>query len=85
MNDDELASRLTLFDERERIAATAPEDVDISDLDPFEAGDWDELQWAHADGKGMMEEPGFWEKAKPGGIDGEALPDWPNEYIPHFG
>lgn len=85
LSDDELISRLELFEERERIAATAPEDVDISDLDPFEAEDWDELQWERADRSGMMQEPGFWEKANPGGDDGEAESDWPDEDIPPFG
>jgi hypothetical protein len=69
LSDDELLSRLDMFRERERIAAMAPEDVDTSDLDPHEADGWDDLQWARAERSGMMDEPGFWEKANPGGYD----------------
>lgn len=69
LSDEALLARLEMFQERERIATTAPEDVDTSDLDPYEADDWDDLQWARAERSGMMDEPGFWEKANPEGID----------------
>ena len=69
LTDDELFSRLEMFRERERIAATAPEDVDTSDLDHYEADDWDDLQWARTERSGMMDEPGVWEKANPDGYD----------------
>ncbi len=62
LSDDELASRLAMLHERERIAAMAPEDIDISDLDPSEADDWDDLQWVRAEYSGMTSEPGFWDK-----------------------
>ena len=90
LSDEELISRIELFEERERIAATAPEDVDTSDLDPVEAEDWDDLQWARAERSGMMDEPGFWEKAAPGwdddegddeDDDGPEGPDWDDRTI----
>lgn len=91
LSDEQLLSRLETFQERERIAVTAPEDVDISDLDPFEADDWDDLQWARAERSGMMDEPGFWEKANPDGYDddddrNDGSDDWdgPDKRGPSF-
>ncbi|MGB5482915.1 hypothetical protein [Parasphingorhabdus sp.] len=86
LSDEELISRLEMFQERERIAATAPEDVDTSDLDPVEADDWDDLQWARAERSGMMDEPDFWEKAAPGWDDDDDNdepegPDWDDRTI----
>lgn len=74
-SDDELLNRLEMFQERERIAAMAPEDVDTSDLDPYEADDWDDLQWARAERSGMMDQPGFWEKANPDGCEDDDRDD----------
>ena len=79
MSEAEIINRIEMFDERERITKTAPKDIDTSDLDPCEAGHWDELQWARAEHSGMMAEPGFWEKADPDGIDGDAGWDGPGE------
>lgn len=67
--DEELFARLEMCQERERIARTSPEDIDTSDLDPYEAEDWDDLQWARAERSGMMNEPDFWAKVAPEGID----------------
>jgi len=84
LSDEELLARLEMFQERERIATMAPEDVDTSDLDPYEADDWDDLQWARAERSGMMDEPGFWEKANPEGYDDDNDDDWdvPGENAP---
>jgi hypothetical protein len=82
MTDQELAEQLAMHHERERIAAMAPEDIDISDLDPAEADDWDDLQWARAERSGMMDEPGFWEKVPQDegyDDDGGQYPDEPEE------
>lgn len=76
LSDAALLARLEMFQERERIATMAPEDVDTSDLDPYEADDWDDLQWARAERSGMMDEPGFWEKANPEGDDDGDDDDW---------
>ncbi|MEH6660299.1 MAG: hypothetical protein V7679_01510 [Parasphingorhabdus sp.] len=90
LSDDELLNRLEMFQERERIAAMAPEDVDTSDLDPYEADDWDDLQWARAERSGMMDQPGFWEKANPDGYNDDdrddGADDWngPGEDGPSF-
>jgi len=90
LSDDELLNRLEMFQERERIAAMAPEDVDTSDLDPYEADDWDDLQWARAERSGMMDQPGFWEKANPDGYNDDdpddGSDDWngPGEEGPSF-
>lgn len=82
LSDEALLSRLEMFQERERIAAMAPEDVDTSDLDPYEADDWDDLQWARAERSGMMAEPDFWQKANPDGDDDDW--DCPGEDGPSF-
>ena len=74
LTDEEMLARLEMFQECERIALTPPEDIDTSDLDPCEAEQWDDLQWARAERSGMMEEPGFWEKADPEGLDDDD--DW---------
>lgn len=76
MSDDELFARLELCQQRDRIAAMAPEDVDTSDLDPYEADDWDDLQWARAERSGMMDEPDFWQKVNPEGYDDDGDDDW---------
>ncbi|ATW02790.1 hypothetical protein [Sphingorhabdus sp. YGSMI21] len=89
-SDEELLERLEMFHERELIAAMAPEDVDTSDLDPYEADDWDDLQWARAERSGMMDQPGFWEKANPEGYDDDdhfdGSDDWggPDKKGPSF-
>lgn len=75
----ELAKRITLQHEHDRIAATAPEDIDTSDLDPVEADDWDDLQWARAERSGMTGEPGFWAKADSDGEDWDEGSDGPEE------
>ena len=68
-SDEELFARLELCQERDRIARTPPEDIDTSDLDPYDAENWDDLQWARAERSGMMDEPEFWEKVDPEGYD----------------
>ncbi|AMO70707.1 hypothetical protein [Sphingorhabdus sp. M41] len=82
LSEAEIISRIEMFDERERILETAPEDIDTSDLDPYEADDWDELQWARAERSGMTAEPGFWEKANPDGSDRDDEWDQPAEDRP---
>lgn len=67
-SDEELLARFEMCQERKRIARTPPEDIDTSDLDPYEAEDWDDLQWARAERSGMMDEPDFWAKVDPEGI-----------------
>ncbi|MEH6790440.1 hypothetical protein [Parasphingorhabdus sp.] len=62
LSERELMDRLVMNEERARIAAMNPQDIDISDLDPAEANDWDDLQWARAEYSGMMSEPDFWDK-----------------------
>lgn len=57
-----MIEQLKTRQERERIDALAPEDVDISDLDPAAAETWDDMQWYRAERSGMMGEPGIWEK-----------------------
>ena len=77
-SDEELLARLEMCQERDRIARTPPEDIDTSDLDPYEAEDWDDLQWARAERSGMMDEPDFWQKANPEGYDDgdDGFDDW---------
>ncbi len=70
-SDEELFARLEMCHERDRIARTPPEDIDTSDLDPYDAENWDDLQWARAERSGMMDEPEFWEKVDPEGYDGD--------------
>lgn len=79
LTDEEMLARLEMFQECERIAATPPEDIDTSDLDPCEAEQWDDLQWARAEHSGMMTEPGFWEKANPEGLDDDDGWDSPEQ------
>jgi len=74
-----LMDQLKSQHERERINATAPEDVDISDLDPLEAESWDDLQWLRAERSGMMDEPDFWAKVEAGNA-GKDDPDGPGLY-----
>jgi hypothetical protein len=64
LRSEELLQRLREHREREEIAATAPEDVDISDLDPDEAADWDDLQWERAMRSGMSDDPDFWTRVR---------------------
>ena len=83
-SDEELFARLELCQERDRIAQTPPEDIDTSDLDPCKAEEWDDLQWARAERSGMMDEPDFWEKVAPEGLDDDGdeddddSGDWPD-------
>jgi len=68
-SDEALLARLEMCQERDRIARTPPEDIDTSDLDPYEAENWDDLQWARAERSGMLDGPDFWAKADPEGLD----------------
>tara|TARA_R110002126_G_scaffold3111_7_gene17074 strand:- start:31401 stop:32237 length:837 start_codon:yes stop_codon:yes gene_type:complete len=81
-SDEELLARLEMCQERERIERTPPEDIDTSDLDPCKAEEWDDLQWARAERSGMMDEPDFWEKVAPEGLDDDGdeddARDWPD-------
>lgn len=49
---------------RDRIAAMAPEDIDVSDLDIAQCEDWDELQWERADRSGFLERSGFYDQGE---------------------
>ncbi len=64
IDNDELMARLREQREREQIAATAPEDIDISDLDPDDAADWGEMQWERAMRSGMSDDPDFWTRVR---------------------
>ena len=63
-DNGELLQRLREKQEREKIAATAPEDIDISDLNPDEAADWDDLQWERAMRSNMSDDPDFWTRVR---------------------
>jgi hypothetical protein len=63
-DNGELLQRLREKQEREKIAATAPEDIDISDLNPDEAADWDDLQWERAMRSNMSDDPDFWTRTR---------------------
>tara|TARA_R110000850_G_scaffold3398_2_gene16281 strand:- start:2799 stop:3605 length:807 start_codon:yes stop_codon:yes gene_type:complete len=67
-SDEELLAQLEMCQQRDLIFRTPPEDIDTSDLDPYQAANWDELQWARAERSGMMGEPDFWAKVDPEGI-----------------
>ncbi len=64
IHNDSLMQRLREKQEREQIAATAPEDIDISDLDPDDAADWGEMQWERAIRSGMSDDPDFWTRVR---------------------
>jgi hypothetical protein len=57
----DLMAILELQAGREKIMATAPEDIDISDLDIAERDDWDELQWERADRSGLLDRSGIFD------------------------
>ncbi|WP_422344703.1 hypothetical protein [Parasphingorhabdus sp.] len=61
---DDLLERLREKQAREQIAATAPEDIDITDLDPDNAADWDDMQWERAMRSGMSDDPDFWTRVR---------------------
>jgi hypothetical protein len=61
LSNSDLLATLTLHSEREKIMATAPEDIDISDLDIAERDDWDDLQWERADRSGLLERSGIFD------------------------
>ena len=85
--DDDLdsldhAMALELLEERQemaRIDAMAPEDVDVDDLNPAKADEWDVLQWHRAEHSGMTKNPDFWEKVE-GGQSGKSSPNGPGLY-----
>lgn len=64
IGNDELMLRLREKQEREQIAATAPEDIDTSDLAPDDAADWGEMQWERAMRSGMSDDPDFWTRVR---------------------
>ncbi len=64
IHNDSLMQRLREKQEREQIAATAPEDIDISDLDPDDAADWGEMQWERAIRSGISDDPDFWTRVR---------------------
>ncbi len=57
----DLMAILELQAGREKIMATAPEDIDISDLDIAEREEWDELQWERADRSGLLDRSGIFD------------------------
>ncbi|MEP2103783.1 MAG: hypothetical protein ABJP02_16770 [Parasphingorhabdus sp.] len=64
IGNDDLLERLREKQARELITATAPEDIDISDLDPDDAADWDDMQWERAMRSGMSDDPDFWTRIR---------------------
>ncbi|MEP2103946.1 MAG: hypothetical protein ABJP02_17605 [Parasphingorhabdus sp.] len=64
IENDALMRRLRESQERGQIAATAPEDIDISDLDPDDAASWDDMQWERAMRSGMSDDPDFWTRVR---------------------
>lgn len=55
MTDATLMRSLAEADRRRALAAMAPEDIDISDLDPAESEDWDDDQWERAFRSGLAD------------------------------
>ncbi|QTD57215.1 hypothetical protein [Parasphingorhabdus cellanae] len=64
IGSDGLLKRLREKQARAQIAATAPDDIDISDLDPNAAADWDDMQWERAMRSGMNDDPDFWRQVR---------------------
>lgn len=59
-SDADIMVALELQAGRERIAAMAPEDIDVSDLDVAQCESWDDLEWERADRSGLLERSGFY-------------------------
>ncbi|MEH6758170.1 MAG: hypothetical protein V7676_11770, partial [Parasphingorhabdus sp.] len=62
-SDAELLEAWANRNEYMRISAMAPEDIDVSDLDPAESDSWGDMDWERASRSGLLKSSGMLDAA----------------------